>query len=147
MAVAAAIGVSAFSAYKSNQQQDIAQRRQARAQKKANQVEQRQAELSNARERKRVVEQMRIQNAMNISSGDVSGVSGSSLTGANIAGGASLAGAIGFQNMQLAGNSLIRNTLQAGQEAYARSMSRANNYSAISSLAMASAPYLPTSGG
>ncbi len=146
MAIAAA-GVSLALGYKQQQQQDIAQRRQASAQKKAAAAERRSAELSNARQRRAMSEQARVEQAANIAGAFATGGQGSSsVVGANMSIQSGLSGAIASQNQKLAANSVVSYNLQRGQDQYASHMKKAGNYGALSQASMGAAPYMPEGG-
>lgn len=116
-------------------QQDIA-RRQNRAQRRARDVEIRQAEIQNQRARNRAIAEQRRIRAANIVSGDQGNISGSSaLTGVLTGQQTALSSAIGFQSTQLAANNARSSILQNASDASVRLGAVAGNFQAISSLA------------
>ena len=131
----ATIGLGAGASYKSNQRAGMANRRLASAQKKANMVEQRKAEIANAREIERAVESARVARAMNVASQASQGGSSSAMQGANAAVESTLAGNIGFSNTLLASNQLKNRYLQKGRDQYNNLMAQSANWNAVGNLA------------
>lgn len=143
---ALALGTNIGASYKSNQEQDIANRKLASAQKKANLVEKRLSEVRNAREIEKAANQARTNSAQNIAAQASSGVSNSSaLSGTLASSQAALSGKIGFSNTLLAGNAAKNYYLQRGRDQYNAHMNKANNWQAVGNLSsQAASVFTPT---
>ena len=118
----ASVGMAAYSA----DRQQKAQRAQARAQKKANEMERAQANIANQRERRLAAAQLVQQQQFNIAQGAANGGQGSAVMGANIGLSSGMGGAIGFNNTMLAANMYKANVLQQGADTAGRYMNQAN---------------------
>lgn len=131
----ASVGLGIGTQYKANQRADMANRRMASAQKKANMVEQRKAEIANAREIEKAVENARAARAMNVAAQSAQGGSSSAMAGSNAAINSTLAGNVGFSNTILASNQLKNKYLQKGRDQYNTLMAQSANWQAAGNLA------------
>ena len=112
--------------------QNRAIKQQNRAEENARNIDRRQAALENARQRRLAIAQRRIAEAETIQGGENQGAGqSSSVAGAVGALRTQTASNIGFQNTQIASNSLRANTLGAGYAAAARSQSFGNSLQGI----------------
>lgn len=123
---AAIIGVTlAAGAYTAYEQKE-ARKDQARAQEKANEIEQRRSQISNQRERAKAAAQTQMLVAQNQAAAAGQGYSfSSSLAGSNIGLQSQLSSAIGYQNTLLASNALRADVIQQGENRAARHLNRA----------------------
>lgn len=148
MAETAALGGNLASGYAANRERDIANRRLATAQKNANKVEKRIAEITNARNIERAANRTRTAVASNIAAQASSGVgSSSAMMGNNAALSSTLSGDVGFMNTQMAGADAKFNYLQKGQDQYNKHMAKAGNIEAIANIGnQAASIFMPTGG-
>lgn len=143
-------GIAVGSQLFARREERKANKAQRNAQKAANAVETRRAEISNQRARRQAASQAVSMRASNIAAAASFGGAGagtSSLMGANQAIQSNLSSAIGYQNTILAANVHSSNLLQRGADRAARYQARAGNYSAVGGLAGQAMPFFMPTGG
>lgn len=143
-------GIAVASSIMSNKEQAKASRAERKAQKRANAVESRRAQIANQRARKQAAAQTMQAMSSNIASAASFGGAGagtSSMMGANQSFQSNLSSSIGYQDTILAANVHKSRLLQRGADQSARHQARAGNYAAIGGVAGQATPFFMPTGG
>lgn len=138
MGVAVAVGaavVGGASSVMSAKAQRKAGKAQAAAQERANQIEQRRADIANQRNRRLAAMQTTAGIAQNQAAMSAFGGFSSMEVGASSSLAGDFSSAIGASNVSLAANQARANALQQGADKALRYQNQANNWNAVSGLA------------